>query len=101
MTPRITAGASADLVALAVFFDARQQGLGARFNADFDALVRRLLVRPRLYAPVYRPPRGRDIRESMTSKFPVRVVYEVTAAEIVIWSVTHARARRQPWRRRI
>lgn len=101
MTPRLTAGAHSDIADLASFFEARHPGDAARFTADFNALIGRLLARPRLYAPVYRPPRGREIREGMTTTFPVRVVYEVAPTAVVILSVTHARSKRQPWRRRV
>jgi hypothetical protein len=101
MTPRITAGADADIDDLAAFFESQRPGSGSRFTADFHALIGRLLVRPRLYARINRPPRGREFREGMTTTFPVRVVYEVTPTEIVIWSVWHARRRPRPWRRRL
>lgn len=60
-----------------------------------------LAAQPRLYALVRRPPRGREVREAPVPGFPFIVTYEVLAAELVILSITHGKARRRPWRQRL
>lgn len=101
MTPRVTAGANSDIADLVAFFEAQRTGAGARFTADVDAFIQRVIAQPRLYGSVPRPPRAREIRRGVTTVFSAVIVYEVTPAEIVIWSVTHGHAKRQPWRRRL
>ncbi len=83
------------------WYDARRAGLGDQFADELDAFIARVLRLPRMFARVKRGVPGREFREGKLNVFPFRVVYEVTANEIVIFSVTHARAKRSPWRRRL
>jgi plasmid stabilization system protein ParE len=101
MTYRYAAGSRAELLVLADWFEARRPGAGDAFATDMEGLIQRLLVFPRMYAREPRSPRGREFRIGLTSSYPAVVMYEVTPTEIIILSVTHARAKRRPWRRRI
>lgn len=101
MTYRFLAAAQVDVFDAIDWYDARVAGLGQQFAEQVRAFVSRVLRHPRLHARVTRGVAGREFREGMLKVFPYRVVYEVTATEIVIYCVTHARAKSQPWRRRL
>jgi hypothetical protein len=101
MTFRIKPEARIDQSDLADWFEARRPGLGSQVAAALTDLYRTLTAQPRLYGRVNRAPRGREIRVGMPKRFSILVHYEVTATEVVILSVVHARSIRRPWRRRI
>lgn len=101
MNVRLLAPAQAELIDAADSYEQRAVGLGARFHDALDELVANLTVQPQMYGRVSRVPRGRDVRLAPVGVFEYVAVYEVTAAEVIILSVTHARSVRQPWRRRL
>ncbi|MCI0700138.1 MAG: type II toxin-antitoxin system RelE/ParE family toxin [Planctomycetia bacterium] len=101
MNHRFLAEAFQDLRDMADWYEAQSPGLGDQFTDAAEAHAQNLAAQPRLYGRVPRAPSGREIRETLVPRFLVRMVYEVTATEVVILSVTHARSRRQPWRRRL
>ncbi|MBL8866041.1 MAG: type II toxin-antitoxin system RelE/ParE family toxin [Planctomycetia bacterium] len=93
--------AQIDVIDAIEWYDSRRAGLGDQFADEMDGFITRILRLPRMFARVKRGVQCREFREGMLNVFPFRVVYEVTANEIVIYSVTHARSIRQPWRRRL
>lgn len=97
----IKALAESDIVEMADFFDRQFENGGAYFLERLTALYLRLLDQPRLYQQASRCPRGREVRVGRAKPFEVIAFYEVTATEIVILSVVHARSRRWPWRQRL
>src|SRR5262245_13868406 len=101
MTYRIKSEARIDQTDLADWFEARLTGLGNEITDALTNLYRTLAIQPRLYGRVYRAPKGREIRVGMPKRFPILGHYEVTASEVVILSVVHARSINRPWRRRI
>ncbi len=96
MNARLLGAAMAEAIDAADWYDQQTPGLGARFLAALDALVATLATHPRMYARVRRAPAGREVREAMIAGFLFSAVYEVTATEVVILSVTHARRARRP-----
>jgi plasmid stabilization system protein ParE len=101
MNFRFAPGAQLDLFDLVDWYDAQHAGSGTRFAAAFQALIVQLLANPRAYGRVARAPRNREVREAPVPGFLVVVTYEVTTTEVIILAVTHARAARRPWRRRL
>ena len=79
------------------WYEARHVGLGDRFADDVEDSVARIRRFPHTYPGVARPPRGRDVRIGRTRRFRAVIHYEVTATEVVILSVVHARSRYRPW----
>lgn len=90
-----------DVIDIADWYDRQSPGLGRQFEMAVDDLVALLAVQPRVYGRVGRPPRGREVREGPVPNFPYVAVYEVRPAAVLVVSVTHAKARRRPWLRRL
>jgi plasmid stabilization system protein ParE len=98
---RILGPAQAEVIDAADAYDQQSPGTGARFFQAVDDLVARLTTQPRMYGRVPRAPRGHAVRRALLPGFLYTAVYLVTATEVIILSVTHARSIRQPWRRRL
>ena len=101
MRVRLSLTARQELDDLADQYEIRQVGLGGQLTDDVRAFGQRVAVHPQLYAQIPRCPPGRDIRMTATDHFPVLIVYEVLATEIIVIAVTHAKAHPRRWRRRI
>lgn len=101
MNPRLLPEARDDVADIVDWLDQQPSRLGAQFRAALNALIANLLLFPRLYQEVSRPPRGREIREAFLKRFQYLVHYEVTATEVVVMSVIHAKANARPWRQRL
>ena len=101
MRDRFLLEALDDLRVLAEWYEQQQFGLGDRLTDRVEEFVQARLNSPRLCGRVGRPPRGREVRVGLVRRFPVLVHYEVTATEVVVLSVIHARSRSRPWRRRL
>lgn len=101
MKVRLLGAAQVEVIDAGDAYEQQSPGVGDQFLAAVDTLVARLTRHPRLYGRVSRAPRGHEIREARVPGFLFVAVYEVTATEVVILSVTHARSVRQPWRRRL
>ena len=102
MTPLVTYQAELDIDEAAAWLESINPGTGQPFAAAAQQMVSRLCATPRVYDRVGRPPRGREVRQGLIpggSNFVM--TYEVTATQIVVWSVGHAKQRSQPWRRRM
>lgn len=102
MTLITRAEAWGDIYTAAGWLDDLNAGAGDPFLDAVDRCAADLLQRPRQFQRVNRPPRGREVRYGLIpggSNFVI--TYEVTAAQIVVWSVGHAKQRSQPWRRRM
>ncbi len=101
MNPRLLPGAADDIADIVDWLDQQPLQLGTRFRAALNTLVNRLCQQPRMYGRVRRAPRVREVRVAPMRRFSHVVHYEVTATEIVILSVVHARRRAAPWRHRL
>ena len=101
MNPRALPGATADITDIVDWLDQQPLRWGTRFRAALNTLVNRLCQQPRMYGRVSRAPRGREVRVAPMRRFNYIVHYEVTAAEVVILSVVHARRRAALWRHRL
>lgn len=101
MNVRLLGAAQADVLDAADWYEQQSTGLGDRFFAAVDRTVGRIGRFPRVGWRVQRPPRGREIRETVVNGFPFLLAYEVTSSEIVVLSVTHDRSVRRPWRGRL
>jgi len=101
MTYRFLDVARADLDDAAAWYEARQTGLGGDMIDEVYAAVARVVAMPVAYPKVAGCPRGREVRVVLPHRFDFLVVYEATAVEVVIVSVTHGRSARHQWRSRL
>ncbi len=83
------------------FYEARQAGLGDRFAMDVERFIARVRRFPLSCPSVSRPAVGRVVRIGPTRRFKAVLVYEVTATQVVVLSVSHRKSRRRPWRQRL
>jgi plasmid stabilization system protein ParE len=89
---RFTSSAEAELQEAIAFYDAAENGLGARFLNEVEAVVARILAHPAAWAPM--SPRTRRCR---THRFPYGLFYQVRTDEILIVSVMDLRQDPQRW----
>ena len=64
-----------DVAEAAVWYEARQRGLGAAFVEEIIAVWDELAINPLLSSRRHHP--EKEIRWRLTNRFPYRVVYEV------------------------
>jgi len=98
---RLLGPARVDLLDAADYYGLDSAATNDRFLDAFGRLLVRLQLLPQSGWRPQSVPRGRQVRETLVPGFPYRVVYELIDAEIVIVAITHARARKQPWRERL
>ena len=101
MRHRFLPQALQDLLDLAQWYESQSPGSGDRVNDAVEARAAVVASQPRTHGRVACAPRGREVRVAVVRPFLVLLTYEVTATEVLILSVTHARSVRQPWRRRL
>ncbi|HJZ94413.1 MAG TPA: hypothetical protein VKE40_26350 [Gemmataceae bacterium] len=101
MTSRSLPEAQWDIIEESECYDNVRAGLGDDFVAETREAISRAVARPRLYAQVDPPVRAREVRQTLVRRFPFKVIYEVTATEVIIVAVTHVRRRDRRWRRRL
>lgn len=101
MTVHVTTHARLDTLDGAEWYDRRSAGRGDKFLAEFQQTADRIGRHPRANGRVSRCPRSREVRETLVGRYPFRLVYEIISGEVWVLSVTHTRAKRQPWRRRL
>ena len=81
---RFTEPALADLNDLQDFFDLQSHGLGDDVRDEVQSLVMRIREFPFIFSRIDKCPPRRDIREGLTQRLPVLVVYEFIADEIIV-----------------
>ena len=101
MNYRFAPGARMDVFDLVDWYDQQNPGSGVSFHTAFEAALQRILAQPRAYGRVARAPAGREVREALVRGYLVIITFEVTATDLVILAVTHARSFRRPWRQRL
>ncbi len=66
------------------WYEARQTGLGARFDAAVNGVLALIEKSPRRFPVVYK-----DVRRAIVPVFPFRIYYAVEAGHILVTSVFH------------
>ena len=79
----------------AVWYEARQTGLGAEFEAEVQAVLDAIAGQPDRYPVV-----AGDVREAPVSRFPYCVYYRVRPGRVVVISVFHTSRDPAVWQSR-
>jgi plasmid stabilization system protein ParE len=80
----------------AVFYEARQPGLGAAFTREIEAAIDRILETPELFRFV-----EQDVRRCLAHTFPHGVLYTVEGDFILIVAVAHGSRKPGYWHERL
>lgn len=92
MKVRFTLSAEAGLQEAIAFYEAAENGLGARFLDEVEAVVARILAHP-----AARTPMSARTRRCRTHRFPYGLFYQVRTDEILILSVMDLRQDPKRW----
>jgi hypothetical protein len=84
-----------ELEAAALWYDARQPGLGHGFVAEFESTLRRIIAEPDRWRRI----RG-DNRKLNFRRFPYAIVYRVHGDVLYIKAVMHLHRRPFYWQHR-
>lgn len=102
MTFRVRGEANADLIAvLAWNIQQRRYAAAAGINAAWEAGQNAIESMPRLHALAPDAPPGRECRHYLTRRYGYRIVFEVTATEVVVLAFVHTRRRPGSWHSRL
>jgi plasmid stabilization system protein ParE len=94
MTYRFTSAALSELRESTLQYEAKEEGLGARFLAEVGGAVGRILAAPEAWRRL--SPRT---RRCLTHRFPYGVLYQIRQDEILIVSVMDLRRNPVSWRK--
>jgi plasmid stabilization system protein ParE len=89
---RLASAAEIELQEAFEFYEAAEQGLGARFMDEVEAALARIEAHPLAWTPL--SPRTRRCR---THRFPYGLFYQVRDDEIVVLSVMDLRRDPKRW----
>jgi plasmid stabilization system protein ParE len=89
---RFTSTAQAELQEAVEFYEAAENGLGARFLDEVEAVVARIITHPEAWTQM--SPRTRRCR---THRFPYGLFYQIRTDEILIVSVMDLRRDPKRW----
>ena len=90
--------AEADIIEAAVWYEAREHGLGLAFTSEIQAAIQRALLTPLLYLHLREVP---HVRRILVRRFPYRVFYIVRADAVVVFAVLHATQHERHWEQRM
>ena len=80
----------------ALFYEARQPGLGAAFTREIETAIDRILEAPDLFRFV-----EQDVRRCLAHTFPYGILYTVERDFILIVAVAHGSRRPGYWHQRL
>jgi hypothetical protein len=99
--PKVFAEALAEYEDAVVYYEGREEGLGARLIQEFDEAVALALEFPDAFAPVQEAPAAYRLRWVMLRTFPIKLVYTVHGDALLFVAVFHARRRPGYWLERL
>ncbi|MBC8029729.1 MAG: type II toxin-antitoxin system RelE/ParE family toxin [Pyrinomonadaceae bacterium] len=90
--------AEADIIKAAVWYEAREPGLGLGFTSEIHAAIERAFQTPLLYLHLRETP---HVRRILVRRFPYRAFYIVRVDAIVLFAVLHAAQHERHWEQRM
>jgi plasmid stabilization system protein ParE len=98
---RFLAEALTEYERAAVYYEERQEGLGARFIIEVDEALALALEFPSAGSRVMNPPEEFDIRRVLLHTFPYELDYLVHDNTLIVLAVFHVSQRPGTWLHRI
>jgi toxin ParE1/3/4 len=83
--------AGAEHLAQVSFYESRRRGLGGRYLASFDTVMKRVCGGPMRYRVVWEP----NLRRALLTAFPFAIIYRNAKVEVL--AVAHQRRRPGYW----
>lgn len=99
--PKFFAEALAEYEDAVVYYEKREEGLGARLIQEFDEAVAVALAFPDAFAIMEGAPAVHELRSVMLRTFPIKLVYTVRDEALLLVAVFHARRRPGYWLERL
>lgn len=90
--------AEEDILNAALWYEAREAGLGLEVTAEIRTAVDRALENPLAYLRIRKHP---HVRRVLARRFPYRAFYIVRPDAIVVFAVLHAARHERLWRLRL
>ncbi len=99
--PRFFAEALAEYEDAVVYYEKREEGLGARLIREFDEAVALALEYREAFATLQEAPVAFGLRWVMLRSFPIKLVYTVRDEVLLMVAVFHARRHPGYWLERL
>ena len=99
--PKFFAEALAEYEDAVVYYEKREEGLGARLIQEFDEAVALALEYSEAFAIVHEAPAAFGLRWVILRSFPIKLVYTVRDEALLLVAVFHARRRPGYWLERL
>lgn len=96
MTFRFTSAALAELRSATLDYESKEKGLGARFLAEVDQAVARIVMAPEAWRRL-----SARTRRCLVNRFPFGILYQVRTTEVLIVSVMDLRRAPESWRKHL
>jgi hypothetical protein len=99
--PKFFAEALAEYEDAVVYYERREQGLGARLIHEVDEAIALALEYPEAFSAVEEVPVAFGLRWVMLQSFPIKLVYTVRDEALLLVAVFHTRRRPGYWLERL
>jgi len=93
---RFTEAARAELIEAQDWYEAEVPGLGCRFRAEIDSVVRRMADNPRQFLTVFE-----TVRRARAKKFPYALLFLVEANALLVVACFHSSRDPRHWQKRL
>ena len=99
--PKFFTEALAEYEDAVVYYERREEGLGARLIHEVDEAIALALEYPEAFSAVQEVPEPFGLRWVMLRSFPIKLVYTVRDETLLLVAVFHARRRPSYWLERL
>jgi hypothetical protein len=93
--------ADAEAESAALWYEARQQGLGHDFLAELERTFTLISESPGTWPHWPGVPESLGIRRFLLSRFPYGIAYDYSVMEVVVYAVSHLARRPGYWKDRV
>ena len=93
---RFTEAARAELIDAQDWYEAEAPGLGRRFRAEIDSVVRRMADNPRQFPTV-----SKTLRRARAKKFPYALFFLVEPDVLLVIACFHSSRDPRQWQKRV